>query len=87
MKDVVTHMGVASMTMEYGVYAFRINGAHGPADILATDCSELIVAPSGIWYKINNSRNIIHEVERWVFIPYHGILAIAYNNKLKVQQK
>lgn len=75
-------MELLQMARDHGIFAFRIHGLTGPKDIMALDCSELQMHSDGsIWYKVHNVRNVIPEVERWAYVPPHGILLIAFNEK------
>lgn len=77
-------IGIAEMEDNYGIYAFRIHGIGGPKDIMSADCTEIVLDDQlGIWYRIHNTRNVIHEVERWAYVPPHAILLIAFNEKPK----
>lgn len=60
-----------------GIFAF----SYRDKEILAADCDELSFNPDGLWYRPSNKRNVIHVVERWIFVPYHSISAIALNEK------
>lgn len=72
-----------SMVENYGVYAFKAALIDGKEAILVSDCVKFIITPEcEIWYVPKSDKNPIPIVERWIYIPRSGILAIAFNDKL-----
>lgn len=68
----------------YGIYAFKVGGEA----ILASNCSAVYLDENNdLWYKLGNKNNVIEVEERWIWVPYHSLQAIAFNNKLKKDEK
>lgn len=70
---------------DYGIYAFRtLDGK----EILAVDCKHIRLRREGhLYYMPNNTRNVVNVVERWIWVPYHAIAGIAFNEKPKTDEQ